>query len=228
MLLCVDGVLQQIMADAALGPSRWLSLVYNYRMTDTLEKRATKQKKPPGPQVRFSEHIAETICERLSNGESLNKICKSDGMPRMATVFLWIADNDQFRDNYVRAREAQADALFDEIKDIADTPQIGVKTITRSDGTKETVEADMVEHRRLQVDARKWIAAKLLPKRYGDRIEQVHTGQDGGPIEFHSMTEVELRAWLVQQVQLLRLTDLPALEDLSDTDGAIVSKLMAR
>jgi hypothetical protein len=49
----------------------------------------------------------------------------------------------------------QADALFDDINYIADTPQKGIKTITKA-GVVETIEGDMIEHRKLQVDARKW------------------------------------------------------------------------
>lgn len=84
---------------------------------------------------------------------------------------------------YARARDDQADTLADQIIDIADTPLQGVKTKTDANGKViETTEGDMIEHRRLQVDARKWIAAKLKPRRYGERLNTEHTGLDGGPI----------------------------------------------
>jgi hypothetical protein len=66
--------------------------------------------------------------------------------------------------------------LADEILDIANTPVVGVKTKTNEKGEVETTEGDMIEHRRLQVDARKWIAAKLKPKKYGDKQEIEHSG----------------------------------------------------
>ena len=65
------------------------------------------------------------------------------------------------------ARDIQADVLFDEIHQIADTPQKGTKTVRKGEGdssTVETTEADMIEHRRLQIDARKWLIGKMAPK----------------------------------------------------------------
>jgi hypothetical protein len=102
-------------------------------------------------------------------------------MPTKRTVLKWLAALPDFVTQYARAREAQADTLAEEILDIANTPQLGVRTETKGEEVK-TVEGDMIEHRRLQVDARKWIASKLKPKKYGDRIHQEVTGKDGAPL----------------------------------------------
>lgn len=125
----------------------------------------------------FTQEIADTICERIADGESLRSICNGEDMPNKATVFRWLAGNDTFRDQYARARETQADALFDEILAIADTPQIGEKRKVKEDGGVEVSTGDMIEHRRLQVDARKWMAGKLRPKKYGDKLDVEHSGQ---------------------------------------------------
>ena len=139
----------------------------------------------------YSEDMAIEICARLASGESLVRMCKADDMPSVSTVYRWIQAHEEFRDNYTRAREDQADTLADEILDIANTPVVGVKTKTNEKGEVETTEGDMIEHRRLQVDARKWIAAKLKPKKYGDKQQTEVTGADGGPLQ---ITEV---AWNV-------------------------------
>lgn len=97
-------------------------------------------------------------------------------MPATSTVCLWLAKHQEFSEQYARARDAQADALFDEILDIADTPLVGEKTKVTSDGKTETTTGDMIEHRRLQVDARKWMAGKLRPKKYGDKLDMNLTG----------------------------------------------------
>lgn len=70
----------------------------------------------------YSDDIANIICERIADGESLRSICESDEMPAKSTVFDWLADDryEAFRTKYARAREAQADALVDEMIDIAD------------------------------------------------------------------------------------------------------------
>jgi hypothetical protein len=120
----------------------------------------------------YSLELAAAICERLANGESLKAICQLDDMPSKASVYLWLMKHQEFSDMYARAREDQADTLADEIVHIADTPLLGVKTKTTGDGDVETTEGDMIEHRRLQVDARKWVAAKLKPRKYGDKVQQ--------------------------------------------------------
>lgn len=125
----------------------------------------------------YSAEIADAICERISLGESLRGICEAEDVPAQSTVFRWLGANKEFREQYARAREAQADALFDEILAIADTPQIGEKRKIKEDGGVEVSTGDMIEHRRLQVDARKWMAGKLQPKKYGDKLELEHGGK---------------------------------------------------
>ena len=111
----------------------------------------------------FSEELADAICERLAEGQSLRKICLADDMPNKATVFRWLAANKVFSDQYARAREAQADTLADEILDIADD---GANDYM---GENETYNGDAVQRSKLRVDARKWLAGKLRPKVYGDK-----------------------------------------------------------
>jgi hypothetical protein len=68
-----------------------------------------------------------------------------------------LEDQEGFRAQYAQARDAQHDHWADEILHIADTPN-------------REVDRD-VDHRRLQVDARKWLLSKLAPKKYGDRLD---------------------------------------------------------
>ena len=68
--------------------------------------------------MEYSQAIADLICEALAEGHSLRSICKSDDFPSKANVFRWLSSNKDFADQYAHAREAQADALFDEILEI--------------------------------------------------------------------------------------------------------------
>lgn len=104
--------------------------------------------------VKFSEDITLQICERVAEGESIRAICKDRAMPAMSTVFKWLANDETFAEQYARAKEEQADRLFEQVLEIAD-------------GAKP----DTVSVARLQIDARKWMAGKLRPKKYGDRLE---------------------------------------------------------
>lgn len=124
-----------------------------------------------GRPTDYSQDIADLICERLADGESLRSICADKSFPARSTVFRWLSLQPEFSDQYTRAREAQADAIFDEMIDIADNPLIGEKTKTLPDGKKETTTGDMIEHRRLQVETRKWMAGKLRPKKYSDKLD---------------------------------------------------------
>ena len=137
----------------------------------------------------FNQETADAICDRIAAGESLRGICRSDGMPAESTVRLWVLDDvEKFAAQYARAREVGYDCMSEEILELADTSRIGKKTTTKATGT-ETTEGDMVERSRLQIEARKWLLSKMLPKRYGDKIDLNHSGRILGSRE---MTEEEL------------------------------------
>ena len=98
-------------------------------------------------------------------------------MPAESTVRAWALDDIHgFAAQYARAREIGYHGLFDEMLEIADTTHEGVKTVQKATGI-ETTTGDMIEHRRLRVDTRKWMLSKALPKIYGDKL--AHTGADG-------------------------------------------------
>lgn len=133
-----------------------------------------------GRPSEYSEDMAIDICSRLASGEPLVRICRDESMPHVSTVYRWIAANDTFRDMYARAREDQADTLADEIIDISDESRLD--KIIDDDGN-ERIDSEYVARSRLRVDARKWVAAKLKPKKYGEKLTQELTGADGGPIK---------------------------------------------
>ena len=142
------------------------------------------------------EQIAEfqaTICDRIANGESLRQICDDEGMPAASTVFLWLNADETFSEQYARAREAQADAIFDEILLIADDGRNDWMERKNSDGQNigwmENGEA--LRRSQLRIEARKWMAGKMKPKKYGDKITNEHTGVDGAPISFKTVYETK-------------------------------------
>jgi hypothetical protein len=131
------------------------------------------------------EYAINAILDLISTTTmSIRAACQHLGnSPDTATIFRWLDADAAFRERYARAREAQAHVLADEMIEIADTPQVGQIVTTKADGSVETRSGDMLEHRRLRIEARKWLMGKLRPKVYGDK--QLHTGSDGeGPVEF--------------------------------------------
>jgi hypothetical protein len=127
----------------------------------------------------YTPEIALTICDRLSDGESLRSICRDEAMPLKITVLKWLAARPEFVTQYARAREDQADTYADEITEIADD---GKRDYVKDADGVAIVDHDHIARSRLRVDARKWIAAKLKPRKYGERLNTEHTGLDGGPI----------------------------------------------
>ena len=128
-----------------------------------------KSKKKGRPSL-YTEALAAKICQRLAEGESLRAICADKELPSISTVMGWLFDGNHgdFPEQYARAREAQAEIRADEIVDIADDAS---GDFTADQDGKLVANSEHIQRSRLRVDARKWIAAKLLPKRYGDKLD---------------------------------------------------------
>lgn len=140
----------------------------------------------------FTQEVADCICERIADGESLRQICRADDMPNKATVFRWLASNTLFRNQYAHAREAQAETFADEINDIADDGTNDWMEKNDKDGKSlgYVLNGEAVQRSRLRVDTRKWLASKLYPKKYGDKIETTVQGADGGPVQLEGKFEL--------------------------------------
>ncbi len=136
--------------------------------------------KPRGRPTLYTDELAAEICRRIVEGESLTRICKDDDMPNVSSVYLWIIKNKDFSNMYAHAREDQADTYSDQIVDIGE--EVPMMVITDEDGkVTKRIDPAGVNRNRLRVDARKWVAAKLKPRKYGDR--QILAGDKDAPIE---------------------------------------------
>ena len=133
--------------------------------------------------MAFSQEAADRILEALADGRSLRSICDDEGAPAKSTVMRWLAEHEAFRDAYAFAREAQADALVDEMLDIADDARNDWMEKRNADGEaigwQENGEA--LRRSALRIDARKWMASKLRPKKYGERVALA--GEEGASIK---------------------------------------------
>lgn len=123
----------------------------------------------------YTEDMAIRICEQIALGRSLNSICAGDDFPSVGGVYKWLSRYPAFVEMYTRAREDQADTLADQIVEIADERETVVKEM--DGGTTAVVfDSTAVARNRLRVDARKWVAAKLKPRKYGERQTIEHAG----------------------------------------------------
>ena len=157
-------------------------------------KAAPARRKVGAPSM-YSEELAQEICAHIANCVSLRAIAAMEGMPTAATIMSWLADSSkpEFLEQYARAREAQADKMAEDILAIADE----ACTMVRADkhGTKDddgegntvvVFDATAVARNKLRVDARRWLASKMAPKRYGDKLQAELTGVGGGAIQVAS------------------------------------------
>lgn len=130
----------------------------------------------------YSTEKADYICGQLADGKSLRTICRQEDMPSMPTVFKWLRERPEFLAQYARAREDQADAFAEEISEIADDgTNDWMETHGKDGSTGWVLNGEHIQRSRLRVDARKWIASKLKPKKYGDKVEL--SGDKDAPLE---------------------------------------------
>ena len=118
------------------------------------------------------QKIADQVCSGIAAGGSLRSVCKPKGMPNKSTIAGWVRAYPKFAAQYARAREEQAEAFFEEIIEISDDAGFDYKVV---DGDV-IVDGDAIQRARLRTDSRKWVASKMLPKKYGDKVDlTIHT-----------------------------------------------------
>jgi len=109
-----------------------------------------------------AEGSMRQLCEDIAGGESLAAFARRMGFP-YTTILGWI-DADEIRaEKYARAREARADFIFDQLDEVSDQA-VSAETAVEVAGL------------RLKADNIKWKLARMAPKKYGDKVEQIHSG----------------------------------------------------
>ena len=138
----------------------------------------------------YNPELAAQICEHIAQGKSLRTIAEMEGMPHQATIMAWLdGSHPDFSEQYARAREAQADKLAEETLLIAD--ESSQDTYVDADGNVKT-NTEAIQRSKLRVDTRKWLASKMAPKKYGDKMA-IGGADDLGPVQTvtKEMTDAE-------------------------------------
>lgn len=120
-----------------------------------------------GRPTKYTEALADSICDKLMDGMSMRQIAKLPSMPDRSTMLRWMSTNKDFAAKCAHAREEQADLMDDLILETANAC------------TPETASADKVK-----ISAYQWRAAKLKPKKYGDKVEVEQSGEVKHTISF--------------------------------------------
>lgn len=136
------------------------------------------------------DKVMEHICDILATsskgiGTILSEGYQGLNLPSYSTIMKWLEEDVALSDRYAKGKEAQAEYMADEIISIADDGQNDYMQQLDKEGKVEwwKYNGEHVQRSKLRVDARKWLAAKLKPVKYGEKVQQEVTGKDGGPVE---------------------------------------------
>lgn len=131
-----------------------------------------------GRPSKYTQKVADEICNRLMQGATLRQVCREKDMPAESTVRQWAFEDYQgFYAQYARAREIGYETMADELLDIADDGQNDWMERQSADGTTGDVvlNGEHIQRSRVRIDTRKWLLSKALPKVYGDKIDVKQT-----------------------------------------------------
>lgn len=129
---------------------------------------------------KYTQQLADLICERLSEGQSLRTVCKEEDVPSAQTVFSWMRIYPKFLEQYARAKQESADAMAEEIMDISDdgTNDWMEDQYMKGKSPGWKVNGEAVQRSKLRVDTRKWLMSKMKPKKYADKLDVTTNGKD--------------------------------------------------
>ena len=119
------------------------------------------------------ENIFNNIFDTIESGKSLRYALLQIPLSSK-TFYEWIEEDEEKVKQYARVTELRAEALLDEMFDIVD--ETSHDTITTDKG-QEIPNGEWMQRSRLRYDARKWLIGKLNPKKYGDKIQNEHSGE---------------------------------------------------
>jgi len=139
----------------------------------------TKDTKTAGRPSEYTQELADMFCELIANGDSLRTACTDKDMPSPATIFKWMRENDTFLKQYEKATQERTEAMAEELLDIVDDGTNDYMMRTGKDGTESwQLNGEHIQRSRLRADTRKWLMAKMKPKKYGDKIDMTTNGKD--------------------------------------------------
>lgn len=158
--------------------------------------------RPPGKPTVFTPAIGRRILDGLCKGMPLTILCVAEDMPGYDTVRDWAAADPLFYVALTRARNAGFDQIALDALAIADTPMEGEIITDKADGGGNR-RADMLGHRRLQVETRLKLLEKWDPTRYGRKNTREVSGSAGGPVR----NEGEYRPTPEDEVVIRRIVE---------------------
>lgn len=148
---------------------------------------AAEPKKIGRPSI-FTDKLADQICTRIALGNSLRKVCLADDMPDITTIIAWCREKPEFSKQYDRACVDRGNHLAEEALEIADqTPETEPVRDKAGEVIDMRLHSAYVAWQKNRVDARRWFASKMSPKRFGDKVQTEVSGIDGSAIKVETV-----------------------------------------
>jgi hypothetical protein len=138
--------------------------------------------------VKITDEIFYEICERMVDGESVRTICKDDHMPTVSGILKFLSSNPTHVEQYTRAMQMRADAMFEEILDISDDGSNDYMLRNADDPTSIVLNGEHVQRSKLRVDSRKWALGRMNPKKYGEKT--FIGGVEDAPVKVQNTIDV--------------------------------------
>lgn len=155
-----------------------------------------KSVKPRRPTV-LTNRLRASMLANISSGMSVRKMCENRKFPTREMFYKWLREDDSFVNEYEIAVQSRADAIAEEILEIADDDSNDYKINELSEDDKLKIDQIKLARDKVKIDARKWIAAKMAPKKYGNNIKvdsdnkHDHSGSISVEITDYSNADVE-------------------------------------
>lgn len=145
--------------------------------------------------VEMTDDLFMVVCDRLIQGEPLVLICADRAMPSRPQLMRYLFKSESAREAYYAAREMQAETLFEEALLIAndDSNDHSIETRVGKGGTEYTQRVshnDVLQRAKIKVDQLNRTAAKMSPKRFGDKNVTTVQGDPNAPVALQVITGV--------------------------------------
>lgn len=130
-------------------------------------------KKQPKKPVTYNSEIAEEICTKIAtSSKGLRKLCKENPhWPDYGTIYDWRLKFPDFRAKWFESKRHQVEVLVDDLLEIADDgSQDSIIKVDDNGIERECYNTEYVNRSRIRIEVRKWLAAKLAPTMYGEKL----------------------------------------------------------
>ena len=161
---------EQYLEACAQRPQPWPGPrgAYGTKAEIAARRAARPPRRPVGRPTAYSDEVVEEICRRIAGGDGTLELEAADDLPCLQSIYNWLDEHEDFRRRWTAACEHRAHRLADELLAIAD--DASGDFMPARDGKGVVANLQGIRRAKLMIDARKWRAAKLAPRKYGLRL----------------------------------------------------------